>query len=322
MKKILILATGGTIAGKAKAHTKDLAYEAGVFKIEELIKDLVKILPCQIFTEQVANIDSTNMSDEILLKLTKRLYALANDFDGFVITHGTDTLEESAYFLSLCVNLNKAVVLTGAMKPFNALSSDGLKNLYSSILLASSEKIKDVVVCMNDRIFNPKFVSKISSFDVNAFSSLDGGDLGYILNDEIYLYETKIQRLNFNIKNIKALAKVAIVYSHLNEENALCSKAFFESGFSGLVIAANGSGNIHQNHKSVLEELIKKGLKVVVGSRVLNSKIILSKNDTKLGFISACNLSPQKARILLQFALSQTRDNEKIQEYFKLNLKH
>ncbi|KAA6225072.1 MULTISPECIES: asparaginase [unclassified Campylobacter] len=308
--RIAILATGGTIAGLSKDNLS-LNYKAGVLSIDSLIKSLPKI-NAKISTYQISNIDSCDMDDEIQIKLAKKINELfEKDIDGIVVTHGSDTLEESAYFIQLSVKSNKPVIFTASMRPFFSLSSDGPKNLYNAIILAT--KSKGVLISINDKIFSPRVLSKTHTLNLNAFSSPN--ELGYIVDNDIFFYE-KNKKAPFDIDKITTLPKVDILYSYSNDGNAISAKALFENGTKGLVIAGSGAGSIHKNLKNVLKELIKKGLIIVVSTRVAFGSVILSKEDIKLGFISALDLNPQKARILLILALSKTKNIQKIQKYF------
>lgn len=322
--KIAILATGGTIAGAIDNALSTTGYKAGAINVETLIKAVPEIKDLAIInTEQISNIDSSNMTNEIWLKLAKKINALLKtDIDGVVITHGTDTMEESAYFLNLSVKSDKAVVLVGAMRPATAMSADGPKNLYNAVALAinGEAKNKGVMVAMNDKILSARGVVKTHTLNVDAFSSPNFGDLGYIIDGKVFFYNDilKIHTINspFDVNELDKLPKVDILYSYVNDGNGVAAKALFENGTQGIVVAGSGAGSIHEEQKKVLRELLKKGLKVVVSSRIEAGNVALSKEDENLGFINAQDLNPQKARILLMLALTKTNDNKKIQEYF------
>lgn len=191
--KIAILATGGTIAGSIDSSVATTGYTAGVVGVDVLIQAVPQIKDlADISGQQIANIDSSNMTDEIQLKLAKEINKLfANGVDGIVITHGTDTMEETAYFLNLTVKSDKPVVLVGAMRPSTAISADGPKNLYNAVALAADKQArgKGVMVAMNDKIQSARGVVKTHSLNVNAFSSPDFGDLGYIVDGEVFLLQ-------------------------------------------------------------------------------------------------------------------------------------
>lgn len=314
MKKIAILATGGTIAGCAN-DSLGANYRAGVLSIDELLNTLPQVAHlADIHTEQIANIDSCDITNEIWLRLARRAGALLNEVDGIVITHGTDTMEESAYFLHLVLPANKPVVLTGAMRPANALSSDGLKNLYNAVLVATNARISGVLVAMNDRIFSAREVRKTHTLNIDAFS---GGEMGYIVGSEVVLCNPQNLALHGAFsQNLHNLPKVDILYSYANDGLSIAARALFESGTRGIVIAGSGAGSIPSTHKIALKELMARGLKVVVSSRVTHGFVVLDSADREAGFISAGDLSPQKARILLMLALLNTNQNSEIERYF------
>ncbi|MGS2887757.1 type II asparaginase [Campylobacter jejuni subsp. jejuni] len=322
--RIAILGTGGTIAGFIDSTIATTGYAAGAIDIDVLIKAVPQIRDlADISWEQIANIDSSNMCDEIWLRLAKKIAKLfAEGIDGVVITHGTDTMEETAYFLNLTIKSDKPVVLVGAMRPSTAISADGSKNLYNAVALVANKEAKNkgVMVAINDKILSARGVVKTHSLNVDAFSSPDFGDLGYIVDGKVFFYNnvTKAHTKNapFDVSKLTSLPKVDILYSYSNDGSGVAAKALFEHGTKGIVVAGSGAGSIHKNQKDVLKELLKKGLKVVVSSRVVAGCVAVSNSDEKLGFISAEDLNPQKARVLLMLALTKTSDPKKIQEYF------
>ncbi|EOI3733685.1 type II asparaginase [Campylobacter jejuni] len=322
--RIAILGTGGTIAGFIDSTIATTGYTAGAIDIDVLIKAVPQIRDlADISWEQIANIDSSNMCDEIWLRLAKKIAKLfAEGIDGVVITHGTDTMEETAYFLNLTIKSDKPVVLVGAMRPSTAISADGPKNLYNAVALVANKEAKNkgVMVAINDKILSARGVVKTHSLNVDAFSSPDFGDLGYIVDGKVFFYNnvTKAHTKNapFDVSKLTSLPKVDILYSYSNDGSGVAAKALFEHGTKGIVVAGSGAGSIHKNQKDVLKELLKKGLKVVVSSRVVAGCVAVSDSDEKLGFISAEDLNPQKARVLLILALTKTSNPKKIQEYF------
>ncbi|WP_261007779.1 type II asparaginase [Campylobacter jejuni] len=322
--RIAILGTGGTIAGFIDSTIATTGYAAGAIDIDVLIKAVPQIRDlADISWEQIANIDSSNMCDEIWLRLAKKIAKLfAEGIDGVVITHGTDTMEETAYFLNLTIKSDKPVVLVGAMRPSTAISADGPKNLYNAVALVANKEAKNkgVMVAINDKILSARGVVKTHSLNVDAFSSPDFGDLGYIVDGKVFFYNnvTKAHTKNapFDVSKLTSLPKVDILYSYSNDGSGVAAKALFEHGAKAIVVAGSGAGSIHKNQKDVLKELLKKGLKVVVSSRVVAGCVAVSDSDEKLGFISAEDLNPQKARVLLILALTKTSDPKKIQEYF------
>lgn len=322
---IAILATGGTIAGASDSALKTTGYKAGALGVETLIQAVPEISNiANITSEQIANIDSADMSDEIWLKLAKRVNALLADskIDGVVITHGTDTMEESAFFLHLTIKSEKPVVLVGAMRPATALGADGPRNLHSALTLAASaeSKGKGVMVMMNDKIHSARYASKIHALNVEAFGSPNTGDMGYMLDGRAIFYTTPDKphttQSEFDVSDLDSLPRVDILYSYANDGSAIAAQALFNHGTKGLVIAGMGAGSIHKNHKDMLKALMCDGLVVVQSSRVNNGYITANETDSKLGFIGSGDLNPQKARVLLMLALTKTSDPKHIAELF------
>lgn len=361
---IAILATGGTIAGLADLSTKECRanhsdeYSAGVLSIDEILDSLAKKgykkhkktkkslqNLAHISTKQIANIDSADMSDEVWLTLAREIErAFEGEVDGIVITHGTDTLEESAYFLHLVAKTQKPIVLVGAMRPANVPNSDGGKNLYNAIALAAHKDAKGVMIAMAGQILSPRYASKANTHKLNAFcapsvlgsvrngkvkfaKSLNLSTLPKLAKKSTNLSKSKkiskafLQFLEnpapFCVRDCLALPKVDILYSYSNDGSAVAAKAFFASGAQGLVIAGSGAGSIHQSHKNALKELILQGVVVVVSSRINGGRVVLKEADKNAGFVSAGELNPQKARVLLMLCLTRTHDKAKIQEYFE-----
>ncbi len=318
--KVAILATGGTIAGSTESKLATTGYTAGVLGVEVLIQAVPELKELADITgEQIANVDSKDMTDEIWLKLAKRCNELLGKVDGIVITHGTDTMEETAFFLNLVVKSDKPVVLVGAMRPATAISADGPKNLYNAVALAANAnaKGKGVMIAMNDKILGARDAQKTHTLNVSAF---DFGNLGYIVDGKVFFenanLKTHTKKAEFDVSKLKSLPKVDILYTYSNDGSAVAAKALFENGTKGIVVAGSGAGSIHTAQKEVLKELLAKGLKVVVSSRVKQGFVAVGDEDKTLGFISAQDLNPQKARVLLMLALTKTNESKKIAEWF------
>lgn len=323
--KVHILATGGTIAGTGESATKT-NYTAGQVAIGTLLDAVPEVNDIADVTgEQIVRIGSQDMSDSVWLTLAKRINELLAraDVDGIVITHGTDTMEETAFFLNLTVKSDKPVVLVGAMRPSTAMSADGPLNLYNAVVVAASKeaKGKGVMVAMNGAILGAHNVLKTHTLEVETFKSPNSGPLGYIYNGKVFMTEAPLKKHTtesvFDVTSLSELPKVGIVYSYSNvEDDAL--KALMNNGYKGIVHAGVGNGNIHKNLFPGLEEARRKGILVVRSSRVPNGPTTLDAevDDNKYQFIASQELNPQKARILLMLGLTKTNDWKKIQEYF------
>ena len=322
---IHILATGGTIAGKGTA-SNDTRYTAGQISIAQLIEAVPQINEIANITgEQIVNIGSQDMNDEVWLKLAERVNELLQDpeTDGIVITHGTDTMEETAYFLSLTTGSDKPVVITGAMRASTAISADGPANIYNAVVAAADNGSAGmgVMVIMNGIIYNAKEVTKMNTLNVDAFQSPDAGAIGYIYNNKaIYNRKPLCSDAIFDIKGMEKLPKVGIVYGHSNIDPDMVQH-MLKDGYQGIVYAGVGNGNIHKDIFPVLEKARKKGIQVVRSSRVPTGPTTLNNevDDDAYQFIAAQHHNPQKARILLMLALTKTDDWKDIQTYFNNN---
>ena len=322
---IHILATGGTIAGTGKA-SNDTRYTAGQVSIAQLIEAVPQINEIADITgEQIVNIGSQDMNDEVWLRLAERVNELLHDpeTDGIVITHGTDTMEETAYFLSLTTGSEKPVVITGAMRASTAISADGPANIYNAVVTAADKESAGmgVMVVMNGLIYKAKDVTKTNTLNVQAFQSPDAGALGYIYNSKaLYNREPSHNNALFDIKGMEKLPKVGIVYGHSNIDPDMVQH-MLKDGYQGIIYAGVGNGNIHKDIFPVLEKARKKGIQVVRSSRVPTGPTTLNNevDDDAYQFIAAQHHNPQKARILLMLALTKTDDWKEIQSCFNNN---
>ena len=243
--KIRIIATGGTIAGVSQSATSS-AYSAGQVGVQTLIDAVPQMLYlADISGEQLVNIGSQDMNDEVWLKLAKRINQLLNEegYDGVVVTHGTDTMEETAYFLNLTVKSDKPVILVGSMRPSTGISADGPGNLYAGVAAAASPKSKGrgVMCCMNNLLLDAKDVVKMHTTDVATFQGANYGKVGYVYNGEP-IYNRVIQNKHttqsvFDVSNLDKLPKVGIVYGYANC-SPLPMQAFVDAKFAGIVLAS------------------------------------------------------------------------------------
>lgn len=326
LPNVKILATGGTIAGAGVTSTTTVGYTAAVTPVSKLISNVPELAKAANVTgEQVAQIASESMTMEIWLKLAKRVNELLaqDDVDGIVITHGTDTLEESAYFLNLVVKSQKPVVLVGSMRPGTAMSADGPLNLFRAVVLAGSKKAvgKGVMVMLNDTIQSGRDVTKTITDRVDTFQSPIMGVLGVFTGDEPVFYRQTVRKhtvnSEFDVSKLTELPRVDIVYHYAGNAGTMIDAAV-KAGAKGIVHAGTGNGSIGAAEYPAVENALKSGVTIVRSSRVGSG--ITSRNgeadDDKYGFISADNLNPQKARILLMLALTKTNDVKKIQDYF------
>ncbi|MBY0558011.1 MAG: type II asparaginase [Burkholderiaceae bacterium] len=323
---VTILATGGTIAGSGATSTTTVGYTAATVGVDRLIQavpELAKV--AQVKGEQVFQIASENMSNEHWLTLAKRVNTLLAqpDVDGIVITHGTDTLEETAYFLDLVVKSRKPVVVVGAMRPGTALSADGPINLYNAVLLAASQEAigKGVLVALNDQIHAARDVTKTNTSTLDSFKTPELGMLGYIQGNKPYFYHVSARQhtvdTEFDISQLNALPQVDIVYGYANMGPAALN-AVVAAGAKGVIHAGVGDGSLASKVVPALSAARKQGVLIVRASRVGQGIVARNgeANDDELDFVAADTLNPQKARILLMLALTRTTDSKEIQRIF------
>ncbi|WP_276147725.1 type II asparaginase [Helicobacter pylori] len=322
---IVLLATGGTIAGSGTSASLG-SYKSGELGIKELLKaipnHLIKI--ARIQGEQISNIGSQDMNEEVWFKIAKRAQELLDNsrIQGVVITHGTDTLEESAYFLNLVLRSTKPVVLVGAMRNFTSLSADGTLNLYNALSVAIDEKSanKGVLVVMDDSIFSAREVVKTHTTHTSTFKALNSGAIGSVYYGKVRYYMQPLRKhtieSEFSLSQLKTpLPKVDIIYTHAGMTPDLF-QASLNSHAKGVVIAGVGNGNVSAGFLKAMQEASEMGVVIVRSSRVGSGEISLGEIDDKT-FITSDNLNPQKARVLLQLALTKTNDKAKIQEMFE-----
>lgn len=324
---VVILATGGTIAGSASSQL-DTAYTSGTITVDAIIAAVPQLKDiANIKGEQVSNIGSQAMTNEMWLKLSKRVNELLKrkDVDGIVITHGTDTLEATAYFLDLTIKSDKPVVLVGAMRNSSSMSADGPLNIYNAVSVAINKesKAKGVLVAMNDKIHAAREVQKTNTIAVDTFQSPNTGAIGSVFYGNVKYYLAPVRahtkKSEFDVSKLNELPQVDIIYAHAND-NASIIDYLIKNGSKGIISVGMGNGSLYPDSQNLLEEAVSKGIKVVRSSRVGSGEVTLNgeTNDEKSGFIVADNLSPAKARVLLMLALTKTNDTAKIQQmYFK-----
>ena len=323
--RVVILATGGTIAG-AQAEGQDAGYKSGSFKVEDLIKAVPRLGELADITgEQVVNIGSQDMNNEVWLKLAKRLNQVLaqRDVDAAVVLHGTDTLEETGYFLSLVTRSNKPVVMVGSMRPATGTSADGPANIYNGVSAAVHPKAvgRGVLLLLNDEIHYAREGTKTNTTQLDTFKSPNRGKAGMTNAGRVYWYDplaTKHTSASvFSVDGLSELPRVEIFYAYANVGRDFIDQCV-ALGCKGMVLAGVGDGNATQAAVAGLQDAIKKGVAVVRSSRT-NSGITdrnVELNDDEMGSIASMELNPQKARVLLMLGLTKTSDAKKLQEYF------
>jgi L-asparaginase len=322
---VVILATGGTIAGAAASGTQ-AGYKSGAVTIDAMIAAVPGIQDmADIKGEQISNVGSQDMSFDIMLKVAKRINELMpkSDVDGFVITHGTDTMEETAFFLNLVVKGDKPVVMVGSMRPSTAVSADGPLNLYNAVGVAidPNARGRGVLVVMNDWIHAAHSLTKTSTTAIQTFMSPLRGVVGVASYGKNDFYNTPQWKhttgSEFNIADVNKLPRVDIVFACADMPPDLID-ASVANGAKGIVIAGVGNGNMNKGSLEAAAAAVKKGVIVVRSSRVPTGSVgrNVEVNDDEGGFIASDELNPQKARILLSLALLKQHTKDEIQRLF------
>ena len=324
---VWVLATGGTISGRGATPTSLTGYKSGAFLGEELVAAVPAIKEhANVKVEQVFNIASPDLTLDNWLTLAKRVNAVLADRSvaGIVITHGTSTMEETAYFLNLTVRDDRPVVLVGSMRPATAISADGPLNLLNAVRTAASPDArgKGVMIVLNDEINAARDATKANTLRVETFRSPELGLLGYVDGDRVAFYRSSTKRhtakSEFDIGAVAQLPAVDIVYSYVQPSPTIV-RAVVASDVRGIVFAGTGAGGLSGIERTTLKAALteRKGNKPVLvrASRVGNGRVPGSESD-EFGMISADTLSPQKARILLMLALTKTQDPKEIARMF------
>lgn len=326
LANVVVLATGGTIAGAGASAANSATYQAAKVGIEQLIAGIPELSKlANVRGEQVMQIASESITNDNLLQLGRRVSELADskDVDGIVITHGTDTLEETAYFLNLVEKTDKPIIVVGSMRPGTAMSADGMLNLYNAVAVASSKEAhgKGVLITMNDEIQSGRDVSKMINIKTEAFKS-PWGPLGMVVEGKSYWFRLPAKRhtmdSEFDIKNIKSLPDVEIAYSYGNVDDT-AYKALAQAGAKAIIHAGTGNGSVSSRVVPSLQALRKDGVQIIRSSHVNAGGFVLrnaEQPDDKYDWVVAHDLNPQKARILAMVALTKTNDSKELQRMF------
>jgi len=326
--KVVILGTGGTIAGAGSNATNVTGYQPSVIGVEDLVRAVPKLREiAELEAQQLFQVASYLLETSHWLRMARAATdaLVRSDVSGVVITHGTDTLEETAYFLHLTVRSEKPVVVTGAMRPATALSADGPMNLFNAVSLAASAEAvgKGVLVALNDRIACARDVTKTHTSGVETFRSPEYGNLGQMENGVPRFYRTSPRRhtthAEFAVAGLDELPRVEIVMGYVGATGAPVAAAV-ANGASGIVYAGTGAGNFTAAAREALVAARRSGAVVVRASRITSGVVTRNTghiDDDALDFVVADDLSPQKARILLMLGLTRTRDTRELQRMFR-----
>ncbi|MEI2417052.1 asparaginase [Orrella sp. JC864] len=312
LPRIALLATGGTIAG---APAGNLAYKAGALPAQALLQAVPGLARlARIECEQVAAVGSQNMTLDVWRALAARAQALCDD-DGIaalVVTHGTDTMEETAYLLSLVLRTDKPVVMTGAMRPAGALGADGPANLHAAVAVAAhpGARGRGVLVAVNDQVFAARDIQKSAANGLCAWSSPGRGPCAHVHGEQV-AWQAPAGRRHTSASQFAPwsgqMARVGVLYAHADMDPAWV-RAMLDTGVQGMVLAGVGDGNATDAVLHELARAVRQGVAVVRATRTGSGAVRrnVEVDDQALGFVAAGDLNPQKARILLALAL--TRD--------------
>jgi len=325
LPRVIILATGGTIAGVG-ASSDRAGYEAGKIPVDQLVGAIPTVKKIATITgEQISSVGSQDMTIDIWKKLAVRINEIIakKEADGIVITHGTDTQEETAYFLDLVVPSSMPVVLTGSMRPSTAISADGPKNLYDAITVAIDPKSKGrgVLVSFNEGIFDGREVMKMSTTFTNAFGSPNTGPIGHAYDGKVEYYANAVREKDpkspVTITADTKLPRVDIVYMYADAPSDMIDMLVAKK-VDGIVIAGVGNGNFNKTYMDAVKRAVAAGVIVCRASRAPSGRVLLHDeiDDDKLGTIVSDDLTPQKARVLLMLALTKTKDKKQLQQLF------
>lgn len=316
-KKIILMSTGGTIVSSGESATQTTGYRLGHLSINALLDQLPDLKDkIELEQEAVSHVDSSSMTSEIWLKLARSVQTVVDrdDVDGVVITHGTDTMEETAYFLHLILKTQKPVVITGAMRPATALSADGILNLYNAFQVALDDQSEGlgVLMVLNNTIGSARFSTKTNTTNVATFSGLNTGELGAVIDNAVMYYNRSTRphtmATPFSVHDFdqdESFPRVDILISHADDDSMLVD-ATVAIGAKGIVFAGLGNGCVPEKVLPGLKRASEAGVRVIRSSRVFTGPVFNGLSEwEEAGLISSWNLSAVKSRILLQLALKK-----------------
>ena len=311
---IKVIATGGTIANtpSGRLHANDVL---------EAIPELKKIARLEV--EEVIRVGSSSITVANWLTLAKRINAVVkiDDVKGVVVTHGSNTVEETGYFLSLTVKSDKPLVLTAAQRQFTTLSSDSPKNFLQAVKVAASDEArgKGALVVANDTIHAAREVTKVISYRLETYSSKDVGVLGFVDEDQVSFYRVPTKKHTaatpFDVSQLQKLPRVDIIYSYADADGVLIEAAVEQGKADGLVIAAFPTGSSTPAMDEAIKKVMAKGIPVVMTNRGGMGRVrdTRARPGEQSPYLWGDNLTPQKARILLMLALTRTKEPRELQ---------
>ncbi|KAL4891226.1 Asparaginase/glutaminase [Aspergillus ambiguus] len=321
LPNVTILATGGTIAGSSADNTATTGYQAGAIGIQDLIDAVPEMLDiANVAGVQVANVGSSDVTSNILLDMARTLNEVVCEdatMSGAVVTHGTDTLEETAFFLDATVNCRKPIVVVGAMRPSTAISADGPFNLLQSVTVASVPSARDRggLIVMNDRVMSAFYTTKTNANTLDTFKAVEMGNLGAIVSNTPYFFYPPVEptgKMTFDVRNVSSIPRVDILYSYQDMHNDTLYDAV-RNGAEGIVIAGSGAGSVSSSFDSAIADMVESyGIPVVASTRTGNGEVPPS-DEARIG---SGYLNPQKSRVWLGLLLAENKTVEEIRGAF------
>ncbi|MQF68776.1 asparaginase [SAR202 cluster bacterium AD-804-J14_MRT_500m] len=325
---VVVLGTGGSISGLGPDRLDYVLYPeiGGRLRIEESLQRIPEVADiASIRSENLVSVGSGSVGPATWLKLANRINSIfrtETDVDGIVVTHGTATLEETAYFLHLTVKSPKPVVITGAMRPPSSMGTDADLNLYNAVQLASDPAAggRGVLTVLNQQIHSGRDVTKGDALRPETFISPDWGPLGYVdSNHQVVFYRLPERKHTvaspFDMDSKDSLPRVDVVYAYAGADELLID-AVRNNRSDGLVLAGFGAGTFTPSLESAAKSAVEDGMSVVISTRSYKGRVVLTPRKSQYGFVASDDLMPPKARILLTLALTITADRDRIQEFF------
>ncbi len=320
--KVIVISTGGTIAMRYDPIRKAVFPAVTGKELLEAVPPLADLCPVEVY--EFSNVPSSHMNPQLMLKLALKVEELLAEDNvlGAVITHGTDTLEETAYFLNLVLKTQKPICVVGAMRSSAEISPDGPKNIFNAVKTAASSdaRSKGVLVVLNDEIHSAVEVTKTSSSNVSTFKSPFWGPLGYVDDDRVIFRRSPISLQRIDTKEV--IEDVYLVKLAAGTDDFII-QALVDKKVKGIVIEGMGRGNIPPKVVPGIEKAIKGNIPVVLTTRCLTGRVLgvygyegAAKPLSEMGVILGGDLSGQKARIKLMLALSKTKDPKELAKYF------
>ena len=322
LPRVVVLATGGTIASQYDPDAGGLAPQLSGEEIVQAVPGLSEV--ARVSVEQIANVGSRNMTPEIWRTLASRANELlaSPDIAGVIVTHGTDTLEETAYFLDLTVTSDKPVIVVGAQRAPTIFDTDGPRNLLNAVRVAVSEEAigMGTLVVMNGQINAARDVTKTNTLDVETFRTLDFGALGVADIEAVRFYRAPLRRQTIPLREGDQLGRVEIVTEYAGSDGRLIRLLLEDGRLNGLVIEGVGLGHVSSRTLEAIRDVRARGIPVVLSTRVPTGRIVpvyaINIELLDIGCVEADNLSAQKARVLLMLAMTRTEDSTELQRYF------